>query len=135
MSDKVEKAWFEVSEDELCARMLKKVQVKDSPAHKAVEVLEAGIDSVLKTLGVDVTRDDIPDQMNSLGILMTEHTDERAPQLNGFFIYLMRPAQNDMIPYAWVGSAQINSEGKCCCEIHRFIDERMSEITGIKVVQ
>ena len=126
---------FEISEDELYDRMFKKAKLKDAPAQKAVEVLEAAIDSVLKTLGIDVTRDDIPDQMDSMGILMTEHTDERAPQLNGFFIYLMRPAQNDVVPYAWVGSAQINSEGRCSCDIHLFQDNRLAVISGDKVIK
>lgn len=124
---------FSVSADELDARMKKHQKEKVEPASKGVLVLEAAIDTVLKKMGVDVTRQDIPEQMDLLGIIMTEHTDERAPQLNGFFIYQRQ--KEDIIPYAWVGSARLEKDGRCFCSIHLFQDNRLIESGGIKIIQ
>jgi len=133
MSDnKVLKKWFEISEDELCARMLKQTQEHDAPVQKAVAILEAAIDSVLKKLGVDVTRDDVPAQMDALGIIMTEETREEMAGLQGFFIFVT--GKKELIPHAWIGSAHLTSEGKCRCEIHLFQEEKMDEIIGPKIV-
>ena len=125
--------WFEISEDELADRMFKQSKEHDAPVQKAVAILEAAIDSVLKTLGVDVTRDDVAEQMNELGIIMIEETREEMAGINGF--YLFKTKKKDIIPIAWVGAAGINSQGKCFCEINWFKDERMSEITGPKIIQ
>lgn len=134
------KTRFEISEDELNHRMELKKKLKDEPVSKAVEILEAAIDTVLKSLGVNVEIGDVPAQMDALGIIMTEHTDERAPQLNGFFVYTTRrlfgpiEPQGDIVPYAWVGAARLNSNGECHCEIHWFQKNKLSEIGGVKLV-
>ncbi|HPE06270.1 MAG TPA: hypothetical protein PLW50_00960 [Smithellaceae bacterium] len=140
VEDKVKQTRFDISADELNHRMELKKKLKDDPAHRAVEILEAAVDTVLTKLGVNIELGDIPAQMDALGIVMTEHTDERAPQLNGFFIYVIRKSyalrnpEPDLIPYAWVGSARLNSNGECFCDIHWFQENKLSETGGIKLV-
>lgn len=124
---------FSISEDELNHRMNVHDEVKVEPGRKAVAILEAAIDKVLVRLGVDVSDPElIATQMDNLGIIMTEHTDEKAPQLNGFFVFAQ--SGDDLIPYAWVGSARLERDGKCFCDIHYFQDNRLDEVGGVKVV-
>jgi len=130
---KDKKTRFEISADELEYRTLKHQEQNIEPGQKAVMVLEAALDTVLKKLGVNVEDiDTIPEQMDALGIMINEHTDERAPQLNGFFVSLIIPG--DIIPYAWVGAARLGGDGKCWCDIQWFREERLSETGGVKVV-
>lgn len=124
-------AWHEISEDELNHRMELKRKLRDEPVQKAVAMIEAAMDKVMESLGVDTSRDDIPLQQEALGILITEHTDERAPQLNGFFIYVARG--NDLVPYAWVGSARVDSTGEVLVDIHWFQREKATQIGGLKL--
>lgn len=133
IEDKVKESWFEISEDELNARMEKQKKQRTDPVSRAVDILEAALDSVLKKLGVNVEDvASIPAQMDALGIMMSEHTDERAPQLNGFFVYLIK--KDDIIPYAWIGSARLESGGRCFCDIQYFQDNRLVEAGGEKLV-
>lgn len=138
--DRVKEERFSISEDELNSRMEAKKKLRDDPIHQAVELLETAVDTVLRKLGVNIELGDIPAQMDALGIIMTEHTDERAPQLNGFFIYVTQricgpiEPQGDLIPYAWVGAARINKGRECFCDIHWFQENKLSETGGIKIV-
>lgn len=141
VEDKVLTTRFDISEDELNHRMEVKQKMKDEPVQRAVGILEAAVDTVLKRLGVNVDDvESIPAQMDALGIIMTEHTDERAPQLNGFFIYVTKrqfflvSPDEDLIPYAWVGAARLNSNGECFCDIQWFQENKLSETGGIKIV-
>lgn len=129
MSDKTR---FEISTDELAHRMKLQEESQD-PGRKAVLILEAAIDKVLKRLGVDVTQDNIPEQMEALGIIMTENSSETTPQLNGFYFFLRRGT--DIISYAWAGAARIDSTGRCFCDIQYFLDDKLDEIGGIKILQ
>lgn len=133
MSDTINSV-FSISEDELIHRMNIHEEVKIDPGKKAVAVLEAAIDKVLSGLGVNIADvESIPDQMDSLGILMTENTDEKTPQLNGFFIFIQKAG--DIIPHSWIGSARIDHDGKCYCDIQYFIDNRLDEFGGVKVIK
>lgn len=140
VEDRVKTTRFDISEDELNSRMETKKKLRDDPVHRAVELLEAAVDTVLRRLGVNIEVGDIPAQMDALGIIMTEHTDERAPQLNGFFIYVTKRVfgpiepMGDLIPYAWVGSARINKGGECFCDIQWFQENKLTETGGIKIV-
>jgi hypothetical protein len=102
MADK--KKWYEISADELNHRMEQKQKLQDEPVTQAVAILEAAVDKVLNTLGVNTTDEEtIVQQMIDLDIIMIEHTDERAPQLNGFYIFtrkLLRNGTYDIIPFA-----------------------------------
>lgn len=129
--DKIIKDRFHISADELESRIEKQTKHHDQPIQKAVAILEMAVDTVLKKLSVDTTRDDVAEQMDLMGIVMTEESREEMAGLNGFFIFVRK--KNDLIPYAWVGQAQLNSIGECSCEIHWFQDERMSEIGGVKL--
>lgn len=138
VEDRVKTDVFEISEDELNHRMEAKKE-HDEPMTQAVRILEAAVDKVLEKLGVNIGLGDIPAQMDALGIIMSEHTEENAPQLNGFFVYVSRfvPSMQDwdIIPYAWVGAARVNSNGECFCDIQWFQDNRLDETGGIKIIK
>ena len=126
------KSIYEVSKDEMAHRLEMDALSKD-PGRKAVMILEVAIDKVLKKLGVDVSKNNIPEQMEALGIIMTENSSEAMPQLNGFYLFLKRGM--DIIAYAWCGAARIDSTGRCFCDVQYFQDDILDEVGGIKVLQ
>lgn len=134
-----EKKWFEVSADELQHRIEQKQKLQDEPVSQAVAILEAAVDKVLNTLGVDTTDDEtVAQQMIDLDIIMMEHTDERAPQLNGFYIFtqkLLRSGDYDIQPYAWIGSARLNSMGECFVDIQWYGKEQLTEFGGVRLIK
>lgn len=125
---------FEISEDELEARMQRQKEIRIEPVQKAVRILEAALDIVMKSLGIDVDQEPetVKMQQEAMGITIWEHTEETQPQLNGFFIHI---GYDRFIPYAWVGGAYLDSEGKCFCDIQWFQSDRLSEIGGSKLIQ
>jgi hypothetical protein len=125
---------YEISEDELLARMDQQQKLHVEPIQRAVALLEEALTQVLSGLGVDCTKDkeDISKQQDDLGITIWEHTDERSPQINGFFIHV---DYGDFTPYAWVGGAKLNHEGKCFCDIQYFMTEKLETKGGFKLVQ
>lgn len=125
---------FQISADELQSRIAKKEAEHDEPCKKAVQILEAAVDKVLSSLGVNVELVDlIPAQMDQLGIVMTENTEENTPKLNGFYIYLYR--NEELIPHSWVGAARINHLGECYADIHYFNDNRLEEVGGVRLIK
>jgi hypothetical protein len=130
MTDKVLKDRFSISADELESRMQRQEKYHTQPIQKAVSILEMALDTVMKKLGVDVTQD-IPSQQKELGIIITEETRVEMGGLNGFFVSIA--GRGEIVPYAWIGEAKLNSVGECSCEIHWFKDERMDEIGGVKL--
>jgi hypothetical protein len=133
-----EKKWYEVSADELQHRMEQKQKLQDEPVTQAVAILETAIDKVLNTLGVNTADEEtIVPQMIDLDIIMIEHTDERAPQLNGFYVFtrkLLRNGTYDIIPFAWIGSARLNSVGECFVDIQWYQKEQLTEVGGVRLV-
>lgn len=125
---------YSISADELNHRMDVYQRDKLDPCQRAVAVLESAVDKVLKGLGVNIDdAETIPQQMNDLGIIMTENTEEMTPQLNGFFIFLDR--NGDLIPHSWVGAARLDSNGCCYCDIQYFMDNRLDEVGGVKLIK
>jgi hypothetical protein len=124
----MKKSRFEISKDELEYRMDLKKKLQEDPIKKAVALLELAMEKVLTQLGVDCTKDIIA-QQDELGITIQENTDERTPQLHGFFIYV---GYEEFIPFAWVGGAYLR-HGRCYCNIEYFGDQRLEEIGGIKL--
>lgn len=124
---------FEISQDELEARMERQRKMHDEPVSRAVALLHEALTQVLTKLGVDCTqdRDNIAMQQQDLGITIWEHTDDRSPQINGFFIHI---GGGDFIPYAWVGSARLDTGGNVWCDIQYFQEGKMESLGGIKVV-
>lgn len=134
MADNTVKKWFEISDDELEHRMQLQARYHDEPVTKAVAVLTEALDTVMKSLGIDITKDNdhIRQQQDDLGItIWTEERPEMAG-LQGFFVHI---GYSEYIPYAWVGAARLSSDGKCYCDIHYFNDERLVEMGGFKVIQ
>jgi len=133
-----EKKWWEVSADELQHRIEQKQKLQDEPVTQAVAILESAVDKVLNTLGVDTTDEEtVAQQMIDLDIIMIEHTDERAPQLNGFYIFtrkLLRSSEYDIVPYAWVGAARLNSMGECFVDVQWYHKEQLTEVGGVRLV-
>jgi hypothetical protein len=122
---------FSISADELEHRMQLQQKYHDEPLQKAVQILEAALDKVLTKLGVVIEFGDIPSQQDALGIIITEETREELAGINGFFIFLAR--KGDIIPYCWIGAAQLNNMGECSCQIHYFQDERLEVSGGVKI--
>ena len=133
-SSKTKTDIFQISADELQSRTAQKEAEHDDPCKKAVQILEAAVDRVLSSLGVNVEDvDTIHQQMDQLGIVMTENTEENTPKLNGFYIYLYR--KEELIPYSWVGAARINHLGECFCDINYFNDNRLEEVGGVRLIK
>ena len=129
--DRATKKWFEISEDELQHRMDLQQKFSIEPIQKAVFLLEQALNDVLKGLGVD-TEEDIPAQQDALGITIQMETRPELAGINGFYVYI---GYDKVIPYAWVGAAQITSDGKCKVEVHFFMQERMVDKIGPRIIQ
>ena len=124
---------FSISSDELEDRMQRQAKLHKEPIQRAVALLEAALDKVLIKLGVDVSDpDSIPDQQDALGIMITEETRPKMAGLQGFFVFVSH--KQDLIPYAWVGAARLNSIGECFVDIQYFQDQRLEETGGIKLI-
>jgi hypothetical protein len=121
---------FQISEDELNARMEKQRKMHDEPLEKAAQVLESAICQVVSKLGVDTTKDDdsIHFQMDFLGIYI--NTLEGYP---GIFVNLDKGT--DIEPFAWISDAILKSDGVYHYEIHWFKEDAMKEIKGDKILQ
>lgn len=122
---------FQISEDELQAREQRQEELNE-PGRKAVMILEAALEKVMASLGVDIAKD-IPPQQEALGITITDNTEETTPQLNGFFIFIER--DGELIPHSWVGAVRIDSTGQCLCDIQWFMDERLDQVRGMRLTQ
>ena len=131
---KILKDRYSISADELEARMQAQQKYHDEPISKAVAVLSEARDMIMRELGIDTEKDveTIQTQQDLLGIILTEETREEMAGLNGWFIFLRR--KGDIIPFCWIGAAQLNNAGEVTCEIHRFQDNRLKKITGPKLV-
>lgn len=123
---------FNISADELTARMLRKHKEQTEPAQRAAELLDAALELVVKKLGVIPELGNIPEQQEALGIIITEETREDYAKINGFFVFVQK--SDDIVPYAWVGAARLNSQGECFVDIHYFMDNRLEETGGIKLI-
>ena len=124
---------FSISADELEHRMQLQKKQHEEPVQKAVALLEAALDRVLTKLGVDVSDpDSIGQQQMDLGIMITEETRPEMAGLQGFFVFVSH--NDDLVPYAWVGAARLNSVGECFVDIQYFQDQRLEETGGIKLV-
>ena len=133
--DNTLKKWFEISDDELMARMVKQQQYHDEPLTKAIAMLDEARDQVMRNLGVDTDQppEILQAQQEDLGIIVTQEVREEMAGLIGWFIFVRK--KDDIIPYAWVGGAQLDSMGVCKCEIHYFNDNRLVEVKGVKVIK
>ena len=124
-----------ISADELQHRMDEKNRLRDEPLTRAVALLESALDTVITSLGVNVNTDPqtLHMEMDLMGIMVIEHDEVSQPSANGFYVILRKTDRDgmfDYIPYAWVGGARVNSEGRCMVDIQWFGDERLTEIAG-----
>jgi hypothetical protein len=135
MENKVTKKWFEISADELQHRMELQQKYHDEPLTKAVAMLDEARDSVMRELGVDTNQppEILQAQQEDLGIILTEEHRPEMAGLNGWFVFLKK--KDDIIPFCWIGAAQLNSNGECSCEIHYFNDNRLKVMGGFKVIK
>jgi len=126
---------FHISRDELEARMDLQRREHDIPLTKAVKILDEARDKVMRSLGVDTEQppEMLQLQQENLGIVVTQETRPEMAGLNGWFIYA--PAKKKLTPIAWVGSAYLDSNGDCWCEIHWFQENRMEKYGGAKIIK
>lgn len=131
--DRTEKSRYEISEDELMARMEVKSLTRDEPLTKAVAILEQALDKVMTDLGVDctVSPEEIHQRQEDLGIIIVPEDRPEMAGLNGYFIFLDR--YGDFVPHSWIGAVRMMSDGKCYCDIHYFHDERLEVVGGIDI--
>ena len=129
---------FDISADELQHRTDEKNRLRDEPLTRAVALLESALETVITSLGVNTNTD--PDtlhmQMDLAGIIITEIDDPALANANGFYVSLRKVSAGgkcDYIPFAWVGGARVNSDGRCMVDIQWFRDERLTELTGHKL--
>jgi hypothetical protein len=129
------KTIYEISADELEYRMLKQQEMHNEPCQKAVQILESALESVLKSLGVNVEADEetIALQLDNMGIYVNSVDDERMPKAMG--IYVSVTVGKDIIPYAWVGDARLNSDGRCFCDVMWFTKNKMDETGGVRLIK
>jgi hypothetical protein len=78
---------------------------------------------------MDISKD-IKLQQATMGIYISE--DILPGGIGGFFV--TRTKEGHLEPYAWIGSAQLDSQGKVKCEIWWFQEERMDNLEGPKII-
>lgn len=128
--DKTQKKWFEISEDELTARMEANQRYHDEPISKAVCMLDEARDMVMRKLGVDTSSNDpetLQAQQEALGIIITEETRPEMAGLTGWFVFVRKKMK--LVPFCWIGGAKLDSNGECSCEIHYFNDSRLKRLS------
>ena len=128
--DKVLKKWFEISEDELCARMLKQEQCHEIPLKSVVDFIGDAIGKVLKSLGIDISQNDdmIKQQQTDLGITISEHSPEEMGQLSGLYII------SGDVPIAIIGDAFLGSDGLAYLDIFWIQKDSMKRFGGVKII-
>jgi hypothetical protein len=128
------KTRYEISSDELNNRMEKHQALHEEPIQRAVAVLEAALDSVMKKLGVDVDQDpeNIQMQMDNLGIDVRSIDDPSMPKACGFYVFLIRG--DDITPHSWIGDARLDQMGVCYANIQWFMEDRLTESGGVKIL-
>lgn len=128
------KSRFEISTDELQHRIDLQQKYHNEPIQQAVAILEAAVDKVISSLGVDTSKEPevITMQMDSLGIFINSIEDETMPKAMG--IYVSITSGKDIIPYAFVGNARLDSGGRCYCDILFFMSNKLDETGGIKIL-
>jgi len=127
MSD--QKTRYEISADELNNRMERQARFHEEPIQRAVAVLEAGLEKVIASLGVDMTKGDesIRLQQELLGI--ENRTLEGYP---GVFVLVNK--SGEPAPYAWISDAILRSDGTYHYEIHWFQKDKLEVMGGIKIL-
>jgi hypothetical protein len=125
---------YQISADELAARMQRMNDIKVTPLKKAVFLMEQALSKVLETLGVDttLTGEQVKAQQEVLGITIWEHEDERAPQINGFFVHIN---YERFTPFAWVGNARLDVNGECYCDIQWFQTNKLTRKSVGKILR
>lgn len=120
---------YSVSADELEARMIKQQKLHDEPIQKAVAVLEEGLEKVIASLGVDITKGDESIRMQQEFLGIEVNTLDGYP---GVFVSVNR--KGELVPYAWISDAILNSDGTYHYDIQWFQKDKLEEIGGIKIV-
>ena len=126
------KSRFEISDDELNARMKRQEKIHDEPLREATATIGKAICIVLAKLGVNCEMDNIPDQQAELGIRIISEERPDMFGLNGYYVMVARGG--DLHPYAWIGDARLDSNGNVWCDICWIKEHRLESIGGTKVV-
>uniref|UniRef100_A0A6H1ZVM8 Uncharacterized protein n=1 Tax=viral metagenome TaxID=1070528 RepID=A0A6H1ZVM8_9ZZZZ len=127
---------FSISSDELEDRMQRQKKYHEEPVQIAVTIMSEARDKVMRSLGMDTEQEDEDlryAQQEALGIRMTQETREEMAGLMGWTIAAPKRGLG-LVPIAWVGTAYLDSQGKCWCEIHWFQENRMEKFGGYKII-
>lgn len=124
--------WFEISADELEHRMALYTD-RSEFLQKATALIDAAIESVLETLGVNVKDQsvDINFQCQLLGISINTLQFPDGTSYPGIFISILKGY--DLIPIACVESAVVERDGKVLVKINFLQTDRLNELRGGKV--
>jgi len=129
---------YEMSEDERRFWALQKDK-HDQPFRAGAAAIQAGIDTVLKALGVDVDSSDekLLAQMMSLDIFVKSYDNQPdvAPQIQGFYIFQLRypnslSTQKEPVAVAFIGNPNVDSSGQINVQIHWFDKMTMDIVKG-----
>lgn len=125
-----EKKWNEISEDELCHRQLLQDTWKIKPSRKAVAMLEKKLMEVLRSLGVEVDKDEetIRWQMGILNIMINSISEDQLPNAAG--IYVSAIYKGELQPYAYISCVKQKRKGEFLFEVVYWNKERMDEIVA-----
>ena len=118
-----------ISADELNHRMEMQEELRDKPLRNVAEFIDTALRKVLKTLGVDVTQEDVTQQQIALGIVITERPPEEMGQLSGFYVIA------GATPIAIIGDAWLANDGLAYLDIYWIQREYKERFGGIKIIQ
>lgn len=140
-----EKKWYEISDDELNGRMMAQRSQRIIPVSNALKEFDRAVEKFLRTLGVNPDLEEsIGWQMEQLGIVRWENTDEKTPQLWGWFFAVMKkplimvtmdPNEFELEPVGWISAPKMRKDGSAYCEVQDWRKGTLTESQGVKIVK
>ena len=118
-----------ISLDELEYRMDLQEKVHDKPIRNVTDLLDEALRKVLKSLGVDVSQEDLAPQQIALGITITERPPEEMGALSGFYVIAGET------PIAIIGDAFLASDGLAYLDIYWLQKEYKERFGGVRIIQ
>ena len=120
---------FKISADEMHHRMSMQEERHDKPLREVAGLIEDALRKVRKTLGVDVTQEDVASQQFLRGIVIAERPPEEMGELAGHFVIA------EGTPIAIVGDPWLGSDGLAYLDILWLKEERKERFGGVRIIQ
>lgn len=135
--------WYEVSDDELNNRMMALKSQRIDPVSSMVREFDRQVEKFLRELGVNPDLEEsIGWQMEQLGIVRWENTDDKTPQLWGWYFAVMKkPAiyrmdgDFDLEPVGWVSAPKMRKDGTAYCEVQDWRRNKLTESDSVRIVK